>query len=200
MLVSARRTPHSGESRSLYSPQRPIPEGAGGFNPQQNPRRTREAFRPGRLLPIPVRKQAPQPQQNRSKPRLESAQAQPPQRTECHPFNPAYGGVTSIERQPQAPVPGSWQSAHSSQYQRLCPIHRSFITMSGFSDKAAKGLRWPYALWPEAVPESGGSSLSGNSPPWAHTGKVNIGPRRKRSAFCALQPAIPPPPYLQLLL
>jgi hypothetical protein len=53
----------------------------------------------------------------------------------------------------------SWQVAHSSRNWELCPVHRGPIAMSGSSHKVAGGLRWQHALWPEAVPESGSSSL-----------------------------------------
>jgi REP element-mobilizing transposase RayT len=33
------------------------------------------------------------------------------------------------------------QVAHSSRYQKLCPVHRGLIPMSGSSDKATVGLR-----------------------------------------------------------
>jgi hypothetical protein len=30
----------------------------------------------------------------------------------------------------------SWQAAHSSRYQELCPVRRGFIAMSGSSDRS----------------------------------------------------------------
>src|ERR1039457_4342728 len=55
--------------------------------------------------------------------------------------------------------------AHSSilkaglGFRGLCPVHRGLIAMSGSSNKAAVRLQYDHAIRPEAVPESGGSSL-----------------------------------------
>ena len=54
------------------------------------------------------------------------------------------------------PVQGFFRSlfrplAHSSRYPKLCPVHRSFIAMSGSSDQVAAGLRYHHAVWPCAT-------------------------------------------------